>query len=340
MPCAGGTESDRPTLTTREVFSLLGNETRVAILDAMWGLWSPESDPYNREALSLSDIRAAVAARDSGNFNHHLSQLCDNFVARTEEGYQLTNAGVHVIRAILAGSLTDPSNVDVLDTDVPCGYCGASIILRYDDDRLSLLCPSCPGHTTSDRWPDGILVSFEFSPAGLQRREADRVLHAGLSWYHAKTAAMMDGVCPECAGAVTESVIASPAHEPRADEVCERCLKTRPVWLDYECRNCRYWRIFSLERFLYDRPPVVSFFFERGIDLVDRWRQTASYIIEYDVITDEPLSLRVRLPVGGDTLGLTLKTEYDSTEPFEHYGGRPSVYRGSSLRITDWETAG
>ncbi|WP_411963961.1 hypothetical protein [Haloferax sp. YSMS24] len=332
-------EHDVPGVTPRELFSLLGNETRVAILESMWELWSPESDPYNREALSFSDIRAAVDVRDSGNFNYHLSQLNDHFVRQTEEGYRLTNAGLHVIRAVLAGSLTDPVNVDALETGVPCSYCGTVTILRYDDDHLYLLCPNCPGHTTSDRWPDGILASFGFPPAGLQNREANEVLQAGLTWYDAKTAPMMEGVCPECAGEVDESVVVCPDHEPLEDGVCERCLMVRPIWLLYECRNCRYWRIFSLERFLYDRPPVVSFFFERGVDLVDRRRETASYVLESDadVTSDDPLTIRVRLPFEGDVLRLGLETTYDSTEPFGHYGGNPSVYRGASLSVTDYE---
>ncbi|MFT4933083.1 MAG: DNA-binding transcriptional ArsR family regulator, partial [Natronomonas sp.] len=63
-----------------EVFAVLADDTRVAILQALW-----ETEDYE---ASFSELRDAVGMRDSGQFNYHLDKLVGPFVAKAEDGYE------------------------------------------------------------------------------------------------------------------------------------------------------------------------------------------------------------------------------------------------------------
>lgn len=64
-------------LSPDDAFGLLGNETRLAILQAL----GDAADP-----LSFSELRDRVWVSDSGQFNYHLDQLTGPFVGQTDEG--------------------------------------------------------------------------------------------------------------------------------------------------------------------------------------------------------------------------------------------------------------
>jgi DNA-binding transcriptional ArsR family regulator len=51
-------------LDPAEAFAVVGNETRLAILEALWR--SPE------RPVTFSDLRRRVGMRDSAQFNYHL----------------------------------------------------------------------------------------------------------------------------------------------------------------------------------------------------------------------------------------------------------------------------
>ncbi|MEF8791004.1 MAG: ArsR family transcriptional regulator, partial [Haloarculaceae archaeon] len=68
-----------------EAFELLGNETRLAILVALW----EQYEPFGRDgAVRFSELRARVGTADSGRFNYHLDRLDDHFVESTDDGYR------------------------------------------------------------------------------------------------------------------------------------------------------------------------------------------------------------------------------------------------------------
>lgn len=97
-----------PPASPEEAFALLGNETRIAIVDALG-----DADG----SLSFSDLRSAVGVRDSGLFNYHLSKLLGAFVERTDDGYELSEAGVHAYESILDGSFGDRRRTETSETD-------------------------------------------------------------------------------------------------------------------------------------------------------------------------------------------------------------------------------
>lgn len=67
-----------------EAFSLLANEDRLAILDALVRAHRRGETP-----LSFSALRERVGIGDSGRFAYHLRELTGHFVARSSDGYSL-----------------------------------------------------------------------------------------------------------------------------------------------------------------------------------------------------------------------------------------------------------
>ncbi len=73
------------------VFDLLSDETRLAIVRA---LAESRCDDPGRPALTFSELRERVGARDAGRFNYHLGKLRGVLVEKTDAGYRLTPRGV------------------------------------------------------------------------------------------------------------------------------------------------------------------------------------------------------------------------------------------------------
>jgi DNA-binding transcriptional ArsR family regulator len=73
------------------VFDLLSDGTRLAIVRA---LAEHRHDDPAHVALTFSELRERVGARDAGRFNYHLGKLRGVLVEKTDAGYRLTPRGV------------------------------------------------------------------------------------------------------------------------------------------------------------------------------------------------------------------------------------------------------
>jgi hypothetical protein len=93
-----GMDADSDELSPDEAFWLLGDQMRTAILHAVW-----ES---SEEPITFTEIRDRIGRPDSGKFNYHLDKLVGQFLSKGEGGYTLTQAGRDVVRAVMAGTLT------------------------------------------------------------------------------------------------------------------------------------------------------------------------------------------------------------------------------------------
>lgn len=151
-PGADGADVER-------AFWLLSDETRIVILRALWAA--------DEDTVSFSELREAVGNPNSGQFNYHLGKLADHFVSKVEGGYELTQAGREVVRAVLAGSITDQPTVGPGPVDGDCTACGAQPALRYDEYGI-VECSDCGATVT---WT-------EFPPAGLADRTPGAVAAA------------------------------------------------------------------------------------------------------------------------------------------------------------------
>jgi AcrR family transcriptional regulator len=80
---------------------VLSNETRLAILPALWETYDPHAE---RNAVPFSELRDRVGIRQGGQFNYHLEQLLGHFVRKGDDGYKLRQAARHVVQAVLSGT--------------------------------------------------------------------------------------------------------------------------------------------------------------------------------------------------------------------------------------------
>lgn len=269
-------------VSAEEAFRLLGEETRMAILRAVWE--SPDGP------VPFSEIRERVGNPDSGKFNYHLNKLRGHFLSAGEDGYRLTGAGREVVRAVLAGTVTRRPSTEPAPIDARCADCGGELLARYDD-HVAIACGDC-GATAM--WN-------EFPPAGLDGRTPPAVATAFDRWTRHRFRLAMDGVCPNCAAAVTTAL-----PDPGADE--------RPA-TDHRCTNCGYEARVPLFGHVLDHPAVVSFYHEAGVDVaaLPYWRlQALAGEIAEEVVDEDPWRAAVTIESEGRTLAVTLDGDLDA----------------------------
>lgn len=85
-------------LSRAELFSLLANEDRLAILETVVRASERDDVAY---PVPFSTLRAAVGVEDSGRFSYHLGELCGHFLRRTTEGYALREANCDWLHGVL-----------------------------------------------------------------------------------------------------------------------------------------------------------------------------------------------------------------------------------------------
>ncbi|WP_135821168.1 winged helix-turn-helix domain-containing protein [Halostella litorea] len=259
-------------MTPAEAFAVVGNETRLSILEALWRA--------DERPVSFSDLRKAVGMRDSAQFNYHLDKLRGQFVRRTDEGYTFRHAGWAVIHAVQAGSLTEQPEIAPFEVEGDCSDCGGPLAARYEDERVVVDCVECA--RTHANYP--------FPPGGLDGRTTGEVMAAFNQRVRHLHCLMADGVCPECSGTVETTVERDPAGYDL------------DVAVRHECQRCRHQLTTSVGQVLLDHAEIVSFYRDHGVDLnqVPFWTLDWCTADEYTtVLSDDPWRLRLDVPIDG-----------------------------------------
>ena len=287
----GGTvaEFTGPDLTPADVFSLLGNDTRLDILRALLELGAGE------EPVSFTDLFERVDVADSANFSYHLQRLTGHFVKQTDDGYRFRHPGRKVISAIFAGTLTDRAQLGFFPVEGECYDCGDTLHGWYVDDTLTVGCTDCAA----------IQVSYPFPSGGLDDRTTEEVMDAFHHYVRHHYCLAADGVCPECTGAV-ETVVA-PADDDTDLDVAVR----------YTCHRCGYRLRSPVGVALLDDADVLAFYAERGVDLGTERFWTFDWCVSDErttVLSTDPLRVRVDLPCGDDELGVVVDDELSTVE--------------------------
>lgn len=243
-----------------EAFWLLGEETRLGILRAVW---EAEAD-----AVPFTEIRERVGNPDSGAFNYHLDKLRGLFLVRTDDGYELSQAGREVVRAIMAGVLTDQPELEAAAIDGSCVHCGDKLVAEYD--RFGVVkCGEC----------GEVVMWNEFPPAGLAGRSVEDFADAFDRWTQHRFRLAMERVCPNCASGMEVSRVSNSADV----EVS--------IAGQFRCETCKYEARVPLFGFVIGHPAVVAFFYEDGIDVTSlpywRVRELAEAFRE-DIVSRDP----------------------------------------------------
>ncbi|MFB6354388.1 MAG: ArsR family transcriptional regulator [Halobacteriales archaeon] len=257
-----------------DAFALVGEERRLAILEALWRLETP---------ARFTDVREAVGVDDSAHFNYHLGKLTGTFVRKTDDGYELRTAGHRVVQAVLAGSFTEhPEQPIAIDDD--CTICGGPLSARYADEMLTIECAAC-GHGHGE---------YPFPPGGLHDRTDAEVLEAFDQRVRHLHCLAKDGVCPECNGRM-ETVI----------ERGEECCLGVSLRADHVCQQCGHELCSAVGLGLLDHSAVASFYADHGVSLSDTPYWQLRWCVDdapVTVLDDDPWRLRVDLSVDDETL--------------------------------------
>jgi hypothetical protein len=269
-----------------DAFSLVGNETRLSILESLWRLDDP---------VRFSDLREAVGTRDSAQFNYHLGKLTDQFVRKTEAGYELRTAGERVVQSVLAGSFTEHPRREVAIDD-PCTRCGADLTAVYADEKLRIACPAC-GHGHGE---------YPFPPGGLHDRTDAEVLRAFDQRVRHLHCLAKDGVCPECNGRMETTI------ERDGD-----CCVGADLRATHVCRQCAHELCSAVGLGLLDQSAVVSFYADHGVVLSDTPYWQLEWCVDDDPVTvrsTDPWRLQVDVSLGDETLAVTVDGGLDVVE--------------------------
>jgi len=289
-----------------EAFALLGDDTRIEILQALADAVADEGEP-----VAFSALYDRVDVDDSAHFNYHLKQLRDHFVRKVDDGYAFRTAGWKVVRAVFAGTFTGSADRGPFEAPGDCWHCEGDLRATYADERLTIACADC-GRPT---------VSYPFAPGGVADRDPEELLTAFHHHVRHHYCLAADGVCPECTGRVE-------THLTRDDgEPCPECLDRasvaagddasitgRDVTVHHVCQRCDTHLRSTVGLNLLDTAPVLSFHAERGVDLSTEPFWTFDWTVSDErtsVAGEDPLRLRVTAPVDGDAVAVTVDETLD-----------------------------
>ena len=181
-------------LSPDDAFAILGNDTRLSILRALWEEYEPFSDPSD-VGLSFAELQQRVGPVDSGNFNYHLGRLAGHFVRHTDSGYELSDAGRQVVEAIVAGTYTDNPSFEPTELDALCPECGGALEAAYENGILTVFCPAHDSPIPTPV-PPGTMLTTALPPAGIQDRTPREAARTALTRMDAKAATTGEHVAP------------------------------------------------------------------------------------------------------------------------------------------------
>ena len=301
-------QSDRTQVATdaESAFMTLSHDLRLEILLALW-----EAPGFS---LSFSELRKAVGERDSGSFTYHLSELQDQFVAKTDEGYELQYPGHRVLDAIQSGVFHDQVSVGPLELDDDCRECGAQLTFEYDTDYIARIrCPDCGNRALE--WP--------FDPGGTAGRDSDAIVAAfdrrtKLIWSCA-----LDGICPFCAGHVDRE-LTSRVHEQGAcvgvieqlDRYDEYFARDHPVVVAVDCERCSFYSFIPVGVVLLTRPAVTGQLHAADIDARETPLWDLGFVVDSEAVTvqqTDPLCVEVSVADATGSLAFTVDESFTVT---------------------------
>lgn len=302
---------------TVEAFEALANETRLAILLALWEARDPGpplSEPTDTP-LSFSELYDRVEYDTPANFSYHLKKLVGPFVERTEdERYRLTTAAQRLVSTLLAGTLSEYPELEGEPIDDECHRCGGQVVIDYRDKVLSKRCPACEA-AGDDR---GLISNVHRPAAAMPGRSPSEFWWQTVTWLRYRGLSMAAGSCPDCSGPVSVSLHACPEHEPGVEEPCEECGLFDGVRSLFVCDLCaNHYRSPGWAP-MFASVPVRLFFYEHGVDfLSEPTKRVVDAVRRTEVRSHDPLLVDLTLELEGDRVEVTLDGEGDVVEVAE-----------------------
>ena len=299
---------DRASEGSPEAFALLGNETRLEILLAIWREQVPLG-PDN--AVPFSRIFDRVDLDDRGNVSYHLERLEGRFITQHAErgGYELLIPGLKLVRTVIAGTGIRETELAPTRIDQPCPRCDAPTTISYREGVVFLCCTDCDGNAPGLADVDGVLNAVYVEPAGAAARTPTALHAASVAASMQQARSLFDGLCPTCSGPVDGRLECCPDHDPAG---CDHCGLRLGVRTHFECRLCRYFGGGTPQRLALVHPAVVSFFDDHGVSTRVRADDYESakrvygllHDLDLDVASVDPARATVTAARDGDAVTL------------------------------------
>lgn len=301
-------DPEHTPLTPDAAFAVLGNETRMEILQTL-----ADAD----EALSFSELRDRVGVSDSGQFNYHLDKLVGHFLEDTDEGYGLRRAGERIIEAVVSGAVTESPVIEPTVIEWPCPLCEAPVELTYQQEWVALSCTECSGlyggsivvgeSAPPEQLEHGYLGGLSLPPAAIQGRSPAEVLRTAWTWDVLERMATSAGICPRCSAPVEQFVDVCDEHDASSG-ICEECGSQREINHEVTCANCHYHQVGLFPVALNANTDLLEFITAHGYNPItpsaDLLREMAGY--EEELLSIEPFEARFTWTFDGDALTLTV----------------------------------
>ncbi|WP_158057557.1 helix-turn-helix transcriptional regulator [Halorussus halophilus] len=276
-------------------FGLVADETRLSIL---WALGSAPYEEYG-SSLRFSELRERAEVRDSGKFNYHLQQLVGPFVRERDDGYSLNYAGELLYRTVVAGFFTDEVDLEGLESDSRCLNCDTPLTARYEDNRLRVACSDC-GREYQD---------VPFPPSAVETWDDDELLEAFDQWGRHNILLFNRGICKWCGGPM-------PGEFDRVSDSHLTGERESAVYVARTCENCHGFMFTTPGESVLNHPAVVSFFYERGIDVTTRPLWELDFVADgvREVHSEDPWEVEVAVAHEGDELRFVLDEDIEVVE--------------------------
>ena len=267
----------------------LADERRLGVLRTLYDV-EREAETPEEKYRSFSALYEQSAFEDSATFTYHLDKLVGTYLASDERGYRLTATGERIVQAVLGGLYTDEPSVESVEVDTTCPNCSHSPVeFDRDGELVTLQCPECSQP----------FIRENVQPALLADRSAEEAIRAYDRTIRRNIELELEGVCPACSGEMNVDVQRSRQQ-------------TALSWLAVsECTQCGKRNQFPPYFALLSHPLVISFYWERGVDLTDlpMWR-IVEFVLdgewEPSVVETDPFRCRVDIHRDDDTLSVTL----------------------------------
>jgi hypothetical protein len=278
-----------------ELFSVVGNETRVAILRAFVerrreNCERARSDDIEEVAdweatMSFSELQDAVGIEDSGQFNYHLQQLLGQYVREDGEEYALTMNGTTVVGTILSGGYGGGEMED-RKLDVDCTHCDAQVLARYRNGALLVHCEN-----------DHYLMGQGLPTGAVEGKSLEELLTLTARLTRHENELLVSGTCSYCYGPTDVTV------------------GEGPDWQDSEyglwgyCERCGMLFTGAVGTVLLGHPAVVAFYHDHGVDARERMPWELGFLRGAEAVErvgEDPDRFAVTVSVDGDELVATV----------------------------------
>lgn len=303
-------------------FSILGNETRLAILYELWESQGRyDSGSYASSRVTFSELRERVGMRDSGQFSYHLEQLVGEFVGKGDAGYTITGAGSEIIRAVVGTVGVENPAPNPVAVPNSCWICDGTTELRYDDGKIFHCCTECSGaFNQHESQPPGLLSYADTTRSAFAGRDLVEVADAVRTRQKTKQECFIQGVCSTCLGVVARSLVICDDHDPEG--VCDDCGTRFEAHLQLECVVCKHWISGPVDYLMSLHPAVSSMYIERGVP----------FTYEPETMMKRPAGL---WPVGKRTQSVVSVDPPAVRVTLTYEGGELSYVIDEDLELTD-----